>query len=329
MTLIISSEDDLSTNDVIDWMLHYNMPFVRINGTTNISVTSIEINNENIVDVELILDDNYNKNRQLKLSSIQSVWYRRGGINVNMLKPVINCLDDNEMNQLREYLKNEKRELEFVIYALLKKKKHINTFHDDDRNKLHTLMIAKECGLKIPDTIITSFQEKYTSMSAKHKSLITKGIRHGCVTFKDKILGGGTCLIDLSTQHNLPNYFFPSLLQENLKKKYEIRSFYIHGNFYSIAIFSQLDEQTSIDFRNYNEKKPNRTPPFEIPLDIQQRLKLLMNKLDINCGSIDIIVTTDNEFVFLEVNPVGQFTQVSIPGNFFLEKQITNFLRND
>ena len=34
------------------------------------------------------------------------------------------------------------------------------------------------------------------------------------------------------------------------------------GTFYSSAIFSQNDPKTSVDFRNYNKDKPNRTPPY-------------------------------------------------------------------
>jgi D-alanine-D-alanine ligase-like ATP-grasp enzyme len=51
-----------------------------------------------------------------------------------------------------------------------------------------------------------------------------------------------------------------------------------------------------------------------------------MNKLDLNCGSIDMIVTPKNEYVFLEVNPVGQFGMVSYPCNYNLEKKIAEYL---
>jgi len=51
-----------------------------------------------------------------------------------------------------------------------------------------------------------------------------------------------------------------------------------------------------------------------------------MSKLNMNCGSIDMIVTKQKEYVFLEVNPIGQFKQVSFPCNFYLEQKIANFL---
>lgn len=51
-----------------------------------------------------------------------------------------------------------------------------------------------------------------------------------------------------------------------------------------------------------------------------------MQKLTIKCGSIDMVVNTKNEFVFLEVNPFGQFQQVSFPCNYYLELKVAENL---
>ena len=51
-----------------------------------------------------------------------------------------------------------------------------------------------------------------------------------------------------------------------------------------------------------------------------------MKELKLASGSFDIIVTKSNEYVFLEVNPIGQFSQVSIPCNYFIEKRLAEIL---
>src|SRR5688500_5360277 len=89
-----------------------------------------------------------------------------------------------------------------------------------------------------------------------------------------------------------------------------------------MAIFSQSDEQTKTDFRKYNEKKPNRYVPFKLPDEIDQKIKLLFKKIDLNTGSVDLIVDKDDNYFFLEINPVGQFGMVSDPCNYFLEKNV-------
>jgi hypothetical protein len=43
-------------------------------------------------------------------------------------------------------------------------------------------------------------------------------------------------------------------------------------------------------------------------------------------GSLDVVLTTQYEYVFLEVNPIGQFEQVSVPCNYNLFKTIAEIL---
>jgi len=93
-----------------------------------------------------------------------------------------------------------------------------------------------------------------------------------------------------------------------------------------MAIFSQNDEQTKTDFRVYNYDKPNRCVPFKLPVEIENKLNKLMKILDFESGSIDIIYGTDNNFYFLEINPIGQIGMVSYPCNYMLEKEIAREL---
>jgi glutathione synthase/RimK-type ligase-like ATP-grasp enzyme len=65
-----------------------------------------------------------------------------------------------------------------------------------------------------------------------------------------------------------------------------------------------------------------RICPVQIPSEIKNKLILLMKQLQLESGSIDMIVTPNNEYVFLEVNPVGQFDYVSKLCNYFIEKEI-------
>jgi D-alanine-D-alanine ligase-like ATP-grasp enzyme len=94
-----------------------------------------------------------------------------------------------------------------------------------------------------------------------------------------------------------------------------------------MAIFSQNDEQTKIDFRKYNHLKPNRNVPFMLPPEIEKKLIQLSKKIGVNCGSIDMIVTSNNDFVFLEINPIGQFGMVSTPCNYVLNEKIALFFK--
>lgn len=47
-----------------------------------------------------------------------------------------------------------------------------------------------------------------------------------------------------------------------------------------------------------------------------------MKDIDMNCGSIDMIYSPEGEYIFLEVNPVGQFQWLSKSCNYDIERQI-------
>jgi hypothetical protein len=93
-----------------------------------------------------------------------------------------------------------------------------------------------------------------------------------------------------------------------------------------MAIFSQSDEQTSVDFRRYQYRRPNRTVPYQIQDALEFKLTTLMDRLGLETGSLDLVKTVDGRTVFLEVNPVGQFGMVSHPCNYHLERAVASAL---
>ncbi|MFI5150826.1 MAG: grasp-with-spasm system ATP-grasp peptide maturase, partial [Bacteroidia bacterium] len=183
-------------------------------------------------------------------------------------------------------------------------------------------------GLLIPDTLITSRRNALLKFSQKHSHcIVTKGIRNGYyLEANDTRYYTHTIKLELEIIRSYPESFVPALFQELLDKKYELRIFYLDEKCYSSVIFSQNDPKTRIDFRNYNREKPNRVCPFELPEEIVLKIINLMNELGFRTGSIDMVVTKKQEYYFLEINPVGQFKQVSIPCNYKLEKVIANKL---
>ncbi|MEI7597121.1 MAG: hypothetical protein WCK02_15340 [Bacteroidota bacterium] len=144
--------------------------------------------------------------------------------------------------------------------------------------------------------------------------------------FKNIKLSTYTAIVDDNFINNLNDEFAPTCFQEEIIKTVEIRTFYLDKKTYSMAIFSQSDQTTSVDFRNYNYKKPNRTMPFNLPISINDKLILFMNKVGLNCGSFDLIYTPNKDFYFLEINPVGQYGMVSHPCNYYLDKVIADYL---
>ena len=306
MVLIITEKADYSTNKVIDWLSHFKLKWIRINEDCTLDYSFSGGDITLINDVESFL-----------LSEIKAVWYRRGEIKLKF-----NTIGDKSLNNTlaSEYIKVQQ-----YIYYKLTLLPHINTFQKADVNKLIVSDIARKCNLKVPVDYIFS-EKKFLSSLNKNQEYASKPISGSYVSsYKDFFSIDYT--IKLNEHCNIPTSFFPSLVQNYIEKKYELRIFYLNGEFWSMAIFSQSDATTITDFRNYNRQKPNRNVPFNLPNFLKTQLSKLMTKLNINCGSIDMIVTPKNKFYFLEVNPIGQFGMIDLPCNYYLNKKIAEFFK--
>ena len=195
-------------------------------------------------------------------------------------------------------------------------------------NRLTTLDLAKKHGLKTPFFEVIS-NTKHFNKSKIGKKFVTKAIENGIYHLVEgKSYYTYTELQNINDFINTNIDIFPSLVMNFIEKKYEIRSFYIEGHFYSMAIFSQSNKQTEVDFRKYSEEKPNRNEPFKLPTKIETKLKKLFKEIGLNTGSVDLIVNKQDDFIFLEINPVGQYGMTSEPCNYNLDDIIAKYLIN-
>ena len=325
MILIISQERyETSTDDVIDWIGHLKGNFIRINGEDIYSdkgVPAFSLTTQ---------AGGLTPWKALQSKKINIAWFRRwsakryldklhltsGGISGHMIEAYKTLVADDAT--LRSYF----------LYNL-RVKKWLSFPPRVTVNKLIVLDMAQKAGLAVPDTIVCGNKKELEQFLQQGDRVITKDLTNPFVLQfpdGDKYMSF-TKEVDQQFMIELPESFAPSLFQKMIPKSYEIRTFFLGKKFYSMAIFSQQSEQTSVDFRNYNAKKPNRTVPYKLPAHIEQRLRKLMRQLKLDTGSIDIIRTEGPEgYIFLEVNPIGQFGMTSRPCNYNLEKIIAQYL---
>lgn len=313
MILIISSCNDLSTHQVCEWLIYKGFKdYAIINELNKITSIEIHLKPNNFKRTVFSLQSGHS----IKVDELKSVWYRRG----DFFK---DCLNERENNNL--FYENLNHEWDVIKEFLLYEIKGINNFRFVNVNKLLVLNYASIIGLLTPETLVCT--SKLTVQNClKNKRLINKPISQ-CINKVEKNKVYNTKTIEVE-EDMIPDYFFPSKFQQLIEKKYELRVFFLSGTFYSMAIFSQLDKKTEIDFRNYNYKKPNRTVPYILPICIEDKLRELLEKLNLDSASIDLIVTKNDDYVFLEINPVGQFGMVSEPCNYYLEDVLSEHLIN-
>src|SRR5690606_2545454 len=319
---IISSNDDISTNEVIDWIDYYGAAYKRISADHPILVHQLSYSEQGI-DLSFSAGDHY-----FKWDDIQAVWYRRSYVHLTEfnIRYVTSEPFDRAINH---QLFLESKLLHEAFWNILGRKS-INTEQGNQLNKLVVLERCRHYGISIPESLVTSSKKDLIHFFDKHRgNIITKNFSPGIFIRNDHgFLSSQTQMVTKEMIESMDDFFHPVLVQQNISKAFELRIFFLLGEFYASAIFSQNDKKTQLDFRNYNWEKPNRTPTFQLPYEVQHKLAKLMNHIDLNSGSIDMLVDKSGNYFFLEVNPVGQFKQVSAPCNYNLEKIIAEKLIN-
>jgi ATP-GRASP peptide maturase of grasp-with-spasm system len=319
MVKIYSESTDYSTSEVIFWLNYYGIDSVRI----DVDLNPLDINA--ILIAEKISNE----------INFDSVWWRRPLRGISTIKR-IEKMDFNDtffrkdLNKLNLNMGNELKYLnDFLISKVDASTKVLGNYAATDVNKYIVYQIAKQEGIYVPETLITNSKKQLNEFIEEHGQVIVK--LHDVVDVIGKngfdTYATYTELITDEIYKELPNIFFPNFFQKYIEKQIEIRTFYLEGNFYSMAMFTQQNSQTSIDFRRYDRSKMNRRVPYKFPKDLEVKLRKLMKKLNLNTGSMDVIKNLKGDYYFLEVNPIGQFGMVSNPCNYYLYKKIADYLK--
>ncbi|MEI3800337.1 ATP-GRASP peptide maturase, grasp-with-spasm system [Chitinophaga ginsengisegetis] len=311
--ILILSQSHLegTTDHVCQWMNHLRIPYLRVNGEDFFHFQN--------------LDDLPGNNE------VAAVWYRRK-ISSFPVKYSLKQTDFNTQYTLKRFLVDEFNGLHSLLFYTIDRHKWLNDpISEDNLNKLHVLSLARQCGISTPFTEVVTTKAAIMHLLDKGKELIVKPVSE-CIFLEDAEGGQYKMLtktINNANLHLVPEKFFPSLVQEKIIKKFEIRTFYLDGACYSMAIFSQNNRKTKDDFRNYDNQRPNRTVPYKLPADLERKLDQLMKSLRFRTGSIDLMVDMQGNYHFLEINPEGQFGMVSYPCNYYLEKKLAELLHKN
>ncbi|GHV35276.1 hypothetical protein FACS1894178_4490 [Bacteroidia bacterium] len=307
--IIFSDKNDHTTTYIMQWIKYYGEEVKRINfPDTNFKIISL-------AETAKI----YTSYGIIELTKNDFCWFRRAKL-YDLVSPYSTSDEDC-------FYASEKIETLYALYNWIMDNcgYWANPFASQP-SKLHLLYIAQKYGFLTPDTIFSSKKEDIINMFAKHEKLAVKPFT-GLMKFeKDSFSTTLTTLLQKEDLDKIPEAFGGLIIQQYIEKKYELRSFFIESQFYTMAIFSQNDDKTKIDFRNYNKEKPNKNVVFVLPEEYKNKLLLIAKNANIDTGSFDILVDNDDNYYFLEVNPIGQFGMVSYPCNYYIEQQIAELL---
>lgn len=169
------------------------------------------------------------------------------------------------------------------------------------------LSLAVEAGLSIPRTIISSDPLAIRKAFADFGRMAAKPTRTGHLIhdgqeysiFTSQVLEEHLDRLDSAR-------YSPAIYQELVPKKHDLRITVVGRQVFAAAIDSQSDPAAAVDWRRTaNPQLPHHA--VTLPDQVQSRLLRIMDLAGLTFGAIDMIETPDNDYVFLEINPSGQW----------------------
>lgn len=319
MILILSENDDVSTDYTIEWFQYLGIPFNRLNsGDLKNTLSYLEFKGQ---ELNVVFQFNGQK---LSLNQIKGVWFRRSFLDFKS-GFFENTEKGNDVHrQVFELLTRENETLISFLVNRLTQLGSLNSQQEYNANKLLSFLYAQKAGLNIPQTLIaTDKHQVHNVFGEGNENIICKPIQD---TFDLEIEGltQRQYIAGLESYKPLADRFYYSLFQQKLEKKYELRIFFIQDRFYSCALFTK----NSLGQQIRNGDELVRMVPFCLPERISTKLMEYVSLSGLNSGSIDMVVDKNNDYYFLEVNPVGQFGYISRPCNFYLHREIANFFNH-
>lgn len=191
------------------------------------------------------------------------------------------------------------------------------------------LSIAGMLGFELPPTIVTNDPDRFLDFYRNHHGdVITKRIGTGqrlAAADDETIVRYADPVRPRDLVHLQDVALCPFITQSRAEKLVELRVTVVGDRVFAAAIHSQAAHHTRLDWRRYDSA---RTPvePFDLPAEVAERCRTLTSRLGLRYGAIDLVLTPDGRFVFLEINPNGQYLWIEHDTGLGITEAIADLL---
>lgn len=185
-------------------------------------------------------------------------------------------------------------------------------------NKINQLLFASINNFLIPKSFIGN--DNNTLKSYSNNETIIKPLTTG------KVYTETECELYQTNYFNFANddiTLTPIYLQNYIKKQYEVRITVINKNFYTVRI----DTEDKLDWRKDYEN--HKYTIIECPEKVKKECNKMLSYYNLVFGAFDYIVTPNNEWVFLELNPNGQWLWLEEALQLDISNKIIEYLREE
>lgn len=233
-------------------------------------------------------------NREVPLSDVGCAWYRR---------PTAFEFGEELNAEERRWSSAEARlGLGGVLAALPKWLNHPCDIARAEYKPLQ-LQTARSVGLTVPDTLITNDAEQARRFAKDHGEVVYKPLSAVGVSEEDLyrlVYANRITADDITDTVSATAHLF----QASVDKAYEVRLTVVDNDLFAIRIDAD-SHAAAIDWRtDYDNLRYSVT---DVPGGVRHRVLGLLEVLMLRFAALDLIVTPQGDWVFLEANPNGQW----------------------
>jgi len=237
---------------------------------------------------------------QLDLNNVSAIWYRR---------PEAFSLNQDLEPGVRKWLDLECDHLMRGLWATTDARLVNDPARIRDANsKLRQLRLAARLGFRVPDSMVTNDPERAREFCVERRNAVIVKALADPVINTDR--GPGMIYTHRLTECDLDSLdavrHGPTFLQEFVDKTADVRVTVFGDRVFGVAIDSTAVDAAKEDFRKVDPFHLSHTP-IDLPDSIKHACVQLVAQLDLSFGAIDLLATADRGFVFLEINPNGQW----------------------
>ena len=249
-------------------------------------------------------------NKKINLSDIKSVYWR------NFSDVKYEIFEDGENTEFLSYMIERERRsaLHSLFYSLdINWVNSMNAF-DLHKKKAYLTNLFKKNGIRVPKTLITNDKEALVKFyEENNKKIIYKPVLGGAYTQR-------------ITEENLTEEYLNTLKISPVQFQECVEGVDIRVYAFKNTLYSAMIEASTIDFR---EDSNSKLIQVELPQKIKDDCIKMMKLADLKYSGIDIRLTPQGEYVFIEANPAPMFIHAENVTGFPLTEELVKLLTNN
>jgi glutathione synthase/RimK-type ligase-like ATP-grasp enzyme len=281
--LVVTNTDDAHANEVCKRFNDRSVPVCRLDSDRFVFPEN---------DWRIHADPRRSSSSSWLIPDVSAVWYRKVSF-------------PEARSAAQEFVREETEGLFNSILANYRHCRWVNRREDiaAARSKIAQLQRAKDTGFRIPDTLVTTSVQALRAFSAEHYGRIV------AKPMQAQVVGSGDETLVIGTRTLTPEFFesavacAPCYAQERLPIMSEIRvvAFGEELHAFRLTAKEQADDLKRLRLSQIAHER------CELDASIAGKIRALMSSYGLAFSAIDLAIVDEDEPVFLELNPNGQW----------------------